>query len=339
MIDVAVDGRALSPPRTGIGTSLHSLLVPLSRKCRCSIFTPRYIPPFAPSMAARWQIGPAIRGNLYFHLFYPRQAKVNGSDLLLCPLNVIPMRGGPPAVVILHDLTPLEHPGWHRLKNILTTLPFYDFSFRNASAVVCVSRDTARIFSRLFPGYSSKTHVIPHGFPGSPIESSPVDFDLPDEFIFTLATLEPRKNLKTLIESYRGQTDLPPLVVAGAPGWKSTLAACDNVIHLGYIQDSVKWELYRRARLFVFPSIKEGFGLPVWEALSAGTRVVSTPVPAATEYPNPACLVVGSSGEELIKGIRSALKKETPVIDRSLFPTPEETAGRYLRLFHEVLNR
>ncbi len=112
---------------------------------------------------------------------------------------------------------------------------------------------------------------------------------LPDRFILFLGTLEPRKNLRRLLEAYarlrtRHGATLPPLVIAGGKGWfyeeiyaaAAQLGLLDAVIFPGYIpaEDLPWW--YRAAELFVYPSIYEGFGLPVLEAMACGTPVVTS---------------------------------------------------------------
>jgi alpha-1,3-rhamnosyl/mannosyltransferase len=131
---------------------------------------------------------------------------------------------------------------------------------------------------------------------------------LPDPgFLLFVGSLEPRKGLPTLFRAYAG---LPPalrtahpLVLAGPPGWKfgaawrlvTELGLRDRVRRLGFVEDRVLAELYRRAAALAFPSVYEGFGLPVLEALASGTPVVCSDIAACAE-------VAGDAAERVPAG-------------------------------------
>jgi glycosyltransferase involved in cell wall biosynthesis len=112
-------------------------------------------------------------------------------------------------------------------------------------------------------------------------------------FVLAAGTLEPRKNLPRLVEAYRrlpeGLRARHPLVVVGALGWETgeTLAAVDSLgeqgIRLGYVSDAALAELYRRCAVFCYPSLGEGFGLPVLEAMAAGAAVLTSKVSSLPE--------------------------------------------------------
>ncbi|HPR65044.1 MAG TPA: glycosyltransferase family 1 protein [Thermoanaerobaculia bacterium] len=333
---IAVDGRALYPPRTGIGQHLALLLTELGHLCDLHIFLPREIAPFPIPIRATWHTGPVLKGNIYYHGFLPRILDQEKVDLFLAPLNVLPWNIRIPSVLIVHDITPLEHPGWHRMKNRLTTVPFYDRSFDRADRIIAVSRATRDSVRHYFPGVGPRVGVVPPGRPvplPSPSDISP----LPSEFLLTVSTLEPRKNLHSLLEAHSSDPTLPPLVIAGDKGWKTRYSGSDRTLFLGYVDERTKWELYRRARLFIFPSLQEGFGLPVIEALTAGTPIVSTPVPAAQEYPHPQCHIVDTSPSAILTGIQYMMNvrpgKEVPVS----LPSWKEVAETYIDIFQEVL--
>lgn len=332
MLRVAVDGRALTPPVTGIGQSLKELLHRLGSQCSLTVHTPGLLPRIEPSLQASWSVGPRVKGNLYYHFLLNRAMARDRAQVLLAPLNILPGRCDIPAVLVVHDLTPLEHPGWHRWKNRITTLPFYESSFEKAKRIVCVSRETENILNHYFPRTRGRTMVIPHGFPVPPRETPQFDLPVPNDFMLFLSTLEPRKNLSMLLRARKLDPSLPPLLVAGAAGWKQKPPSGKGVYYLGPVTEEVKWDLLRRARLLVFPSLREGFGLPVWEALSCGTPVVSTPVPSVVEYPHTSVRVVDLSPVSLVEGIHEVLESESKPVDRDPFPSWEEVADRYLKV-------
>ena len=144
-----------------------------------------------------------------------------------------------------------------------------------------------------------------------------------DEFILSVATLEPRKNLTMLVRAYRTLTNKLknkyPLVLVGDFGWKNSsffasiedLVASGNVIVTGHIGDLQLTQLYSSAALFVYPSIYEGFGLPIIEAMASGTAVLTSHCGATAEVAgNAAFLVDPSCSQSITDGISSILSNE-----------------------------
>lgn len=125
-------------------------------------------------------------------------------------------------------------------------------------------------------------------------------YRLPEKFIFFLGTLEPRKNIKGLLEAYKmsGLWEKKyGLVIAGGRGWKDddivrAISLCPGAKHIGYVPDQEKAGLYSLAEIFVYPSFYEGFGLPVLEAMSAGIPVVTSNVSSLPEVSGDAAWLV-----------------------------------------------
>ncbi|MFH1947227.1 MAG: glycosyltransferase family 1 protein [Candidatus Magasanikbacteria bacterium] len=109
-------------------------------------------------------------------------------------------------------------------------------------------------------------------------------YNLPEKYILYLGAIEPRKNILSIIEAYKKSSllgDKYMLIIAGASGWKNEeiFKAIENtagVKYIGYVDDEDKTALYKNASLFVFPSLYEGFGLPVLEALACGVPVITS---------------------------------------------------------------
>lgn len=132
-------------------------------------------------------------------------------------------------------------------------------------------------------------------------------YQLPDQYILYIGTLEPRKNIETLIEAFKRfkiegdkSNAKIKLVLAGKKGWLyegifkkiQELGLEDDVVDLGYIDEIDKPALYQMAQCFVFPSIYEGFGIPVIEAMAAGTPVITTNVSSLPEVAGEAGVLV-----------------------------------------------
>jgi glycosyltransferase involved in cell wall biosynthesis len=185
---------------------------------------------------------------------------------------------------------------------------------RAADAVICISQSTLSDARARYPMIGSKGHVI---YPGvsarfrppqdrARLDASPAAralrarLGLPERFLLYVGTIEPRKNLAILFEALK-QADLPDtkLVIAGKMGWlfRETVARVhdlgleETVIFAGFVPDDDLPMLYSLAEAFVFPSLYEGFGLPVVEAMACGTPVLCTNVSSLPEVAGDAALM------------------------------------------------
>lgn len=211
-----------------------------------------------------------------------------------------------PVVSIVHDLTTFESTMRPNLRSTLIERATLGMAVRRSAGLVTVSRATADALIARFPLASAKTTVAPLGVAPTlrePEEDERTQLPAPG-FVLAVGTLEPRKNLPRLVAAY-GSLEMSiqeghPLVVVGALGWSTgeTLTALeslgDRCIRLGYVSDGALAELYRRCAVFCYPSLGEGFGLPVLEAMAAGAPVVTANVSSlpevggdAVEYANP----------------------------------------------------
>jgi glycosyltransferase involved in cell wall biosynthesis len=163
---------------------------------------------------------------------------------------------------------------------------------------------------------------------------------LPERFIFFLGTLEPRKNLVRLIEAYaewrRASGEPVKLVLAGAKGWYyhqifarvDQLGLVDDVIFPDFVPDDELPWWYRAAELFVYPSLFEGFGLPVLEALACGTPVITSTASSLPEVAGCAVLLVNA---EETAALATAIGRV--MADRSLAATLREAGPRQAAQF------
>jgi glycosyltransferase involved in cell wall biosynthesis len=298
-VKVAADCRALRPPVTGIGQFLRGLLPALQREVDLVPCVPRVFRDLAPA-GIRVEAGPAFPGSMWFHGWF-RHAD---ADVLFCPLGVRPWRADRPCVAVIHDLSVLRYPGWQSFKNRATVLPFLEDTVRGA-AVVVPCRAVADEVRRFFPG--SDPVVIPHGL-DAPRPGAWTAAPLPSEFFLFLGTMEPRKNLALCLEVWKADPSLPPLVVAGAPGWKVRLPRLPrNVVMAGYVDEAGKDWLLDHCLALLYPSSYEGFGLPVAEAAVRGVPVLATAVPATEEYTLPSWIRVKPEPGSVREGVRRVL--------------------------------
>jgi glycosyltransferase involved in cell wall biosynthesis len=233
------------------------------------------------------------------------------ADLIHSPAYSTPILSPVPAVVTVHDMSFFRMPetlpdSKGRYLRAATRV-----AIRLAAAVIAVSEFTKSELVEVLGIDPGRVFVVPNGVSQEfrPAGSDDVDAfvgsaDLPRPYILSVGTIEPRKNLGTLLTAYSeliGRVpDAPALVVAGAPGWgRSDLGAPiealglqDRVHVVGHVPSEQLPLLYSGADLFVFPSRYEGFGLPVVEAMACGTPVVASRASSISEVAGDAAALV-----------------------------------------------
>jgi glycosyltransferase involved in cell wall biosynthesis len=229
-----------------------------------------------------------------------------GLDVILYPYWPSPPRrraGAPPAAVFVHDLAfrvrPDEVPWQQRLYMGSILGP----SLRQAAAVITPSQATRRdlLLHYPIPGLEDRLHVVPEGRSLDRLEPGELPEGLaPGCFLLAVGTIEPRKNYPRLLEAYRllrrRGLDLP-LVVAGRVGWAygralDDLRAEPGVRLLGHVDDRTLRALYRSASVLAFPTLYEGFGLPLLEAFAEGLPAVAGGAGALPELAGEAALLI-----------------------------------------------
>ena len=193
-----------------------------------------------------------------------------------------------PHVVTIPDLAWIHHPDTLEKRNLAYLRQAVPASLASARRIVAHSEFGRRDLVESLGVEAERIAVIPHGvrmpaasLPGPSVGES---LGIPSPFLLAVGTLEPRKNLRFLIEVVGRLAGSPRLVLAGAPGWGDDgvdaaarrAGISDRVHRLGHVDDATLDALYREAVAFCFPSRFEGFGLPVAEAMARGCPVVSS---------------------------------------------------------------
>jgi glycosyltransferase involved in cell wall biosynthesis len=238
-------------------------------------------------------------------------------EWLVGPLDVFhfsdwmypPQRRGVRATTI-HDLLPLRHPDWVHPQTYRMHSRKYKHAARTCDLIVVNSHFTASEVSELL-GFPPERICVAYPSIGPAFKPEGEARDLGGPYVLTVATLERRKNLETLLDAMplvRARHPELRLAVVGAPGWQAPTLDAEEVIPLGYVEDEELAALYRGANLFVYPSRFEGFGMPIVEAMACGTPVVASAHPSMNEASGDAAVRADAeSVDALAEGIEETL--------------------------------
>jgi glycosyltransferase involved in cell wall biosynthesis len=229
-------------------------------------------------------------------------------DLLHGLAYALPMGWTGPGVVTIYDLSFLRFPRTFNLTNRVYLTATTRATARRARRIITISEHTRRDIVRLLSVPEQRVDVT---YPAAderyrPLPAPEVDVfrqarGLPDAFVFAVGTLEPRKNLVGLLHAYaRLRQPRAPLYVAGGSGWQVSpifdtvqqLDLHDDVHFLGFVPEDELPLWYNAAQLFAFPSLYEGFGLPVLEAMACGTPVITSTAASLPEVAGQAAVLV-----------------------------------------------
>ncbi len=234
-----------------------------------------------------------------------------GGDAVHAPTPLAPPRGR--VVVTVHDVVPWTHPetltprgaAWHR--------KVIGRAVRKATAIVVPTEAVAAELRRYAPG-PVPVRVVHNGVTEFATEE-PVP-DLPARYVLAVGTIEPRKGFAALVAA-TAEVDVP-LVVVGPPGWGGVDLRAPHVRLLGRLSDPELAHVLRRAAVLAAPSLAEGFGLPVVEAMAAGVPVIHSDAPALVEVGGGAGLVVPRGDHQaLVNALRSVFA-EAGVAERAI---------------------
>jgi glycosyltransferase involved in cell wall biosynthesis len=195
-----------------------------------------------------------------------------------------PQRGGVRATTI-HDLVPLRHPDWVHPQTYRMHSRKYAHAAETCDLIVVNSEFTAGEVVELLRFPRERISVAYPGL-GPSFRSDGPTSELGGPYVLTVATLERRKNLETLLAAMplvRKRRPELRLAVAGGTGWQAPNLDAEGVLPLGYVDDNELAALYRGAELFAYPSRFEGFGIPIVEAMACGTPVVASVHPSMDE--------------------------------------------------------
>ncbi len=358
----------LTSPFTGIPVYVLNLvkeIAKLDRENLYFLYTNKPLP-FPLELPENFRVvlvnRPYPKLQLWYQIGLPIRMRKDGLHLYHDTLFLLPLlQGKIPGIVTIHDLSGLLMPEFHE-KRVSLTSKLIPYAVRKARRIIAVSRFTAMEVEKHFPQAGGKIRVVYNGVspqfkPSCEEEIGRVKrkFGISGPYIMYLGTIEPRKNLKNLLRAFsliRGK--IPHrLVVAGMRGWKYSgifavlrdLGIEERVVFTGFVPSPDLPPLYSGADVFVYPSLYEGFGIPVLEAMACGTPVVASRTSSLPEVVGEAGLLADPySPEEIASQILRvlespdlALELSRRGIERAKGFTWERTAKETLRVYSEVL--
>lgn len=309
---IGIDGRAFYGPAAGTGRYVGELcrqLDSLLPAARFRVYANQQIQ--LPVSSVRWEQGfdpspiwAKLPPSVWYFCRAGHLAGMDRVDVFWGSANFLPL-GLPmhiPTVLTLYDMVHRLYPETMSFRNRMAYLLFFQRGLQRAHRRVAISEGTAR---RLKQHYGLPVHAIVkpqvdaqfHHATPTEVQAVRTRHALPHRYLLSVSTLEPRKNLSTLVEALAdlaqsGQAYGLTLVLVGQRGWKNDRlvaqmrAACEcgvAILELGYVPDADLPALYAGAVAVVMPSLYEGFGMPILEALHCGASVIASDTPETRE--------------------------------------------------------
>jgi glycosyltransferase involved in cell wall biosynthesis len=372
---VGIDGYPLAEPRTGVGhytLELARALALISPSDQFELVSPAPFDSAALEEIERAQLAnlrtanpraSSIRGH-WWSIGLPLYARRAHFDLFHGTNFDVPLWKKRRSVVTIHDLSALLHPEKHRARLVRRARLRLPLVVRIADMIITPTESVRQEVCRHFNVKLERVRAIPSAARSS---FQPVPFaqtaeirkrlGVEDDFLLFVGTLEPRKNLLTLLKAFArilGQSSLrPQLVIAGGEGWLMDdsfaflkKAGIDERLRFtGYLSDDDLRALYSSCRVFIYPSVYEGFGLPPLEAMACGAPVIAGRIPSLQEtLGNAARLVEPLDVDSLAKNIMEVLEDKNQR-EKLVAAGPthagkfswEKTARLTLDVYHELV--
>ena len=249
-------------------------------------------------------------------------------DILHSPVNVLPILSKKTNVITIHDISFVTLAKGHKTKDMYQILGT-SWSVRKAEKIIATSNETIKEIKeaykipdkkiiKIYDGVDKKYTILKK----SNIEELRKKYNLPEKYILSISTLEPRKNYIRQIRAFKRAKEKNKLgrkwgyVIVGGKGWKyesiiNEIITTSGVRYLGFVEDEECVELYNYAKLFLYCSLKEGFGLPILEAMACGCPVITSKKSSMTEIAGNAAIKVNPYKiKEIEKAISLLAKNE-----------------------------
>lgn len=364
-MNIGVDVRELVGNKAGIGWYVFHVLkniLPLDAKHNYTLYSDSEID-FPEYANARVKI--IRKTGLGWHYAVAKEITKDKIDLYWAPTSpIIPAITKVPTVMTIHDMTTFLFPKKHELKGRVINSIYLKKALRKTAKVLAISNSTKHDIQKLFAVPDNKIAITYPGFDASfkplakdIITKAKISYKLSKDYILFVGTVEPRKNIGGLIESYNLLTnDIKSkynLVIVGKKGWLydeifrkvQEFKLEKNIKFLDYVKFEDLPAIYNGAKIFVYPSLYEGFGLPPLEAMACGKAVIASNVSSLPEVVGDAAILINPNNYiKLADQIANLLNDDKKISDlekKSLAQTKifswEKCAEQTLEAFSQVL--
>lgn len=376
---IGFSGTFWGQENTGSGQYTHRLLEALEDHAgiKSVLFLPRYadpardgeIPPFAHPVTTpldRWHDN--LAKAWYEQISYPRACRERAVDVAHVPYFAPPLFSSTTTVVTIHDLIPLILPSYRGSGAVRLYMRLVSRAARRATLILTDSQASARDIEELLNVPQERLRVIPLAVdaayrPLPPEDRKPVlqRLGVPSRYLLYLGGFDQRKNVDGLLRAYaRARDDLDdvPLVIAGRLPAEDTpfnphpkrimeeLGISTRVHYTGWVLEADKPALYSGATAFFFPSLYEGFGLPVLEAIACGTPAIVGSGSSLEEVAGPGGIAVPPTdikalSEALIRVVQDADLRQTLArrgLEHARRLSWRATAERTVEVYYEALS-
>ena len=372
---IGINGRFLAAKRTGVQRAAYNLIQALVQVDKVNDYVL-----FAPSdeidnadwsyenvsvIPAKIKTGDNLRNHFWEQFTLPRLARKYEVDILHSPANLAPLFYSGRSIVHIHDLCFVVNPQWYSF----TFRTAYNFAVprlaKRATRVTTNSNNSRNDLLQFCNLSSEKVSQVYWAVDDLFLEPSSSDSEEAElrvgneleDYILYVGSLEPRKNIGTLLKAYESLRLHNPAVQSKLVliGGESPLFADvrlqvqrfkEDIIFKGFVNDKMLRAFYRQARLFVYPSLYEGFGLPPLEAMASGVPVVTSVSSSIPEVVGEAALMVSPYDHRQLAGAMERLLTDQPLRELMIEKGREQVkkfnwyrvARNTLAVYHEVYN-
>jgi glycosyltransferase involved in cell wall biosynthesis len=343
---VAINARVLAKPEpAGVTRYTKQLLIALTDRdddVKYLIFGVDTLPPelqertcienaecFPPAASG-------LRAQFWEQVTLPRVLRRYDVDLCHSTAGISPILADVPTVITVHDISPITHPEWFSRRYATLYRVLTPLALRSADHIVTISNFSKSEITTTYPWTNGAVSSIHNGLTPIPEDATDRVADIErGSYLLFVGSLNPRKNIIRLLDAYaqyRKRADNPlPLVVAGSQ--RNVFAATDrppidDVHTLGFVSDKKRNWLYHHATALLFPSLYEGFGLPIIEAMNCGTPVLTSNRGAMAEIAGDAAVLVDPTDvDAIVSGIERIATNDS--LRRNLIKSGRERAEEF----------
>ena len=332
---VLVDAHMLGHRETGNETYVHGLLSGLALLDGVTVAAavqPGHRADARSPLSTTWLPLPASSSWRRLAGDLGRLGRAWGADVLHSTY-IAPYGTSCPIVVSVHDVSFRRYPEYFSWKDRGLFAAVLPWSLRRAAGILTLSAHARDELHRFYPWLRAPVHVVPAApgesfrpLDGATVESALIRHGLRRPFLLAVGSVQPRKNLVRLVEAYSGLRQRHPdiqLVIVGPSGFRASWVQTtvvnrglsEAVRLLGYVEESDLVALYNAAIGLVYPSVYEGFGLPVVEAMACGRPVIAANTSSLPEVAGDAAILVDPFDVSALRGAMERLVTEPRVAE------------------------